>query len=144
MWGVAKLSPDGGNGERISYKGNSYYKNIGQTFTAERYFWSRPSAVGYRADGSGASNKGPSNAAYLAEVRERITKLLTQHPELTKAAIPMDLITASGSGLDPDISVQAATIQVKRIAKVRHLPAGSVAALVIENTQKTLVRSIWA
>lgn len=136
VWGVAKLSPDGGNGERITYKGKTYYKNIGQSFTADDYFWSRPSAVGYNAAGSGGSNKGASNAEYLNEVKTRIATLLSHNPGLKTADIPMDLITASGSGLDPDISVQAANIQVNRIAAIRKLPVDRLLTLVKDNTQK--------
>lgn len=139
VWGVAKLTPDGGNGERITYKGKTYYKNIGQSFTADDYFWSRPSAVAYNAAGSGGSNKGPSNAEYLVDVKKRIDTLLAHNPGVKTSEIPMDLITASGSGLDPDISVQAAKIQVNRIAALRKLPVSRVLALVEEHTEKPLL-----
>jgi K+-transporting ATPase ATPase C chain len=126
VWGIGQLvAPNHGKGEIINYgdpKDNTKYgfANIGQKFTDDKYFWSRPSAVAYNASGSGASNKGPSNADYLKDVQGRIDTFLVHNPGIKKEQIPVDLITASGSGLDPDISIQAATIQVPRIAKIRN------------------------
>ena len=110
-----------GKGKIVEYKGQTYYENIGQKFDKDEYFWSRPSAVDYNAAGSGASNKGASNKEYLQEVEKRIETILKHNPEIKKSEIPMDLITASGSGLDPNISVQAAKIQIKRISKIKLL-----------------------
>jgi len=138
VWGIAQFAPNNGKGEIIEHKGQEYYSNIGQSFTEDNYFWSRPSAVGYNAAGSGGSNKGPSNAEFLAEVQVRIDTFLVHNPEITKAEIPVDMLTASGSGLDPHISVQAAKVQVKRIAKIRNIDAQKLEQLIEEHTDKPL------
>jgi K+-transporting ATPase ATPase C chain len=135
LWGIAQLSPNNGKGEIVSQNGKTYYSNIGQTFTQDQYFNSRPSAVGYNAAGSGGSNKGPSNTEYLAEVQARIDTFLLHNPGINKSEIPVDLITASGSGLDPDISVQAAKVQVKRIAKVRNVSETALQQLITQQTE---------
>lgn len=139
VWGIAQLAPNSGKGEIIEYAGNTYYSNIGQSFTSDKYFQSRPSAVNYNAAGSGGSNKAPSNSEYLETVKARIDTLMLHNPSIQKNEIPVDLITASGSGLDPNISVQAARIQVKRIAKVRGLSESDVQKLVDEQTEKPLL-----
>ncbi|MCC6723252.1 MAG: K(+)-transporting ATPase subunit C [Saprospiraceae bacterium] len=139
VWGVAQLSPNGGEGETISNNGKTYYENIGQKFTDDRYFWSRPSAVDYNAAGSGGSNKAASNPDYVATVQARIDSFLVYNPGVAKAEIPVDLVTASGSGLDPHISPKAAQVQVQRIARLRNLPPEKVQALVAEHTEKPLV-----
>jgi potassium-transporting ATPase KdpC subunit len=138
VWSIAQFSPNKGKGEIIEYNGKHFYANVGQSFTVDSYFWSRPSAVGYNAGGSGGSNKGPSNPEYLAQVQGRIDTFLEHNPEITKAEIPVDLITASGSGLDPDISVQAAKVQVKRISKIRGITEENLNALIVNQTQKPL------
>jgi potassium-transporting ATPase KdpC subunit len=118
---VAKLAPGGGDGVTLSVNGKVVgYENIGQKFTQDKYFWGRPSAVDYNAAGSGGSNKGASNPEYLAGVKARIDTFLVHNPGIKKEQIPADLVTMSGSGLDPDISEQAARIQVPRIAKARN------------------------
>jgi potassium-transporting ATPase KdpC subunit len=137
--GIAQLSPNHGKGEIISANGKTYYSNIGQKFTDDKYFYSRPSAVGYNAAGAGGSNKGPSNPDYLAEVQARIDTFLVHNPGINKSEIPSDLVTASGAGLDPHISVQAATIQVKRIAKIRDIAEENLQQLIITNTEKPLM-----
>lgn len=134
--GIAKLAPNGGKGDIISQNGKTYYSNIGQSFTEDKYFNSRPSAVAYNAAGSAGSNKGPSNPDYLKEIQARIDTFLIHNPGITKADIPSDLVTASGSGLDPHISVQAAKIQVKRIAKVRNIAEKIVSKLIEQQTEK--------
>lgn len=119
--GIAKTAPGGGKGETIEVNGKIVgYANIGQKFTDDKYFSGRPSAVNYNAAGSGGSNKGPSNPDYLKDVQARIDTFLVHNPGIKKEQIPADLVTASGSGLDPDISVQAAKVQVPRIAKIRN------------------------
>ncbi|WP_433903131.1 K(+)-transporting ATPase subunit C [Sphingobacterium puteale] len=138
VWVIAQLAPNHGKGAVISYHNQNYYKNIGQSFTDETYFWSRPSAVAYNAAGSGGSNKGPSNPEYLTEVKARIDTFLKENPGVSKAQVPVDLVTASGSGLDPDISVAAAKVQVARIAKARAIDVGSVQSLVDAHVQKPL------
>lgn len=130
IWSFARLAPNQGRGFTIEQNGKTYYANIGQTFNEDRYFWSRPSAVDYNAAGSAGSNKGPSNPEYLAQVQARIDTFLVRNPGITRAQIPADLVTASGSGLDPHISVQGATVQIKRIAKTRGLSEEKLAELV--------------
>jgi len=130
IWGVAKLTPQKGKGELIEANGKKYYSNIGQTFTEDKYFYSRPSAVNYNAAGSAGSNKSPSNPDYLATVQARIDSFLVHNPGVDKTAIPVDLVTASGSGLDPHISVAAAEIQVKRISTIRNIPEANLLELV--------------
>lgn len=138
IWGVAQLTPHQGKGDLVSQDGQTYYANVGQTFTADRYFWSRPSAVAYNAAGAAGSNKGPSNPAYLAEVQARIDTFLVHNPGVEKSQIPADLVTASGSGLDPNISVKAAQVQVKRIAKIRDVSEQQVQQLVDNQIEKSL------
>lgn len=138
IWGIAQFSPDKGNGETIVHGGQKYYTNIGQSFTEDKYFWSRPSAVAYNAAGSGGSNKGPSNAEYLAEVQSRIDTFMRHNPGVQKAGIPVDMVTASGSGLDPHISVKAARVQIKRIAAIRNIDARKLEQLIATHTERPL------
>lgn len=129
--GIAKTAPGGGKGETIEVNGKVVgYTNIGQKFTEDKYFWSRPSAVNYNAAGSGGSNKGPSNPDYLKDVQARIDTFLVHNPAIKKEQIPADMVTASGSGLDPDISIQAAKVQVPRIAKINHKSEEELYALI--------------
>lgn len=137
--GVAQFFPNGGKGEVIEQNGKRYYANIGQSFTDDKYFNSRPSAVGYNAAGSGGSNKGPSNGEYLAVVQARIDTFLVHNPSVKKADIPVELVTASGSGLDPDISEKAALLQVERIAKLRNVPVQQLQQLVKEHINGPLL-----
>ncbi|MCE7073089.1 K(+)-transporting ATPase subunit C [Dyadobacter sp. CY327] len=139
VWAIAQMTPDGGRGETVTADGKRYYANIGQKFTADRFFNSRPSAVEYNAAGSGGSNKGPSNPEYLAVVQARIDTFLMHNPGVDKKDIPVELVTASGSGLDPDISPKAALIQVKRVAAARKVSEERVAQLVSEHTEKPLL-----
>lgn len=138
VWGIAQFAPNSGKGEIIEHKGNKHYVNIGQSFTDDNYFWSRPSAVDYNAAGSGGSNKGASNEEYLAEVQARIDTFLVHNPWVDKSEIPVDLVTASGSGLDPNFSVQAAKVQVERIAKIRGIDEAKLNHLIDEQTEKPL------
>lgn len=137
--GFAQLAPNKGKGEIIAAKGKTYYSNIGQKFTEDKYFYSRPSAVDYNAAGAGGSNKGPSNPDYLAAVQARIDTFLVHNPGVKKSEIPSDIVTASGAGLDPHISVQAANVQVKRIGKIRDIAEGNLQQLIISNTEKPLL-----
>ena len=136
---AGKLSKGRGNGETIVVNGKVVgYANIGQSFTKPQYFWGRPSAVAYNAAGSAGSNKGPSNPDYLKEVNNRIDTLLKYHPYLKRSDIPVEMVTASGSGLDPDISPAGAVIQIRRVAENRGLSVVRVTKLVNENTKKPL------
>lgn len=134
------FSKGSGGGEKITKNGKVVgYALLGQSFTKSGYFWGRPSAVTYNSAGSAGSNKGPSNAGYLKDVAGRVDTLLKYHPYLKKADIPADLVTASGSGLDPDISEQAALIQIKRVAAARGIGDRAVAELVVKNTEGPLL-----
>jgi K+-transporting ATPase ATPase C chain len=136
---VGKLTPGGGDGETVKVNGKVVgYANIGQKFTEDKYFWSRPSAVDYNAAGSSGSNKGPTNPDYLKTVQDRIDTFLVHNPGVKKEDIPAELVTASGSGLDPDLSPAAAKIQIKRIAAIRHIDESKLNALVDEHTDGPL------
>jgi K+-transporting ATPase ATPase C chain len=137
---VGRLTPGRGKGETVEVNGKVVgYANIGQRFSADRYFWSRPSTVGYNAAGSGGSNKGPSNPDYLKDVQAHIDTFVAHNPTVRKEDIPAELVTYSGSGLDPDLSPAGAKIQVARIAAVRHIPPDKLNALVDHYTQRPLL-----
>jgi K+-transporting ATPase ATPase C chain len=111
---------------------------IGQAFSSPQYFRSRPSATGltpYDASRSGGSNLGPGNPALLAAIRGRIDALMALDPD-NRAPVPVDLVTASASGLDPDISVAAALYQAGRIARARHASVQQVRALIERHRQR--------
>ncbi len=105
---------------------------IGQAFSSPKYFWSRPSATSpmpNNAGSSGGSNFGPTNPAQIDAVKGRIDALKAADPGNT-AKIPVDLVTASGSGLDPEISLAAAYYQLARVARERKMPEAEVKALI--------------
>ena len=139
VWAVAQLAPNNGKGEVVSYKQSKGYGNIGQNFTDNKYFWGRPSAVDYNAAGSGASNKGASNEEYLAVVQGRIDTFLLKNPTVKKSEIPVDLVTASGSGLDPNISIASARVQIARIQKVRNIDNEKLNNLIDAHTEHPLL-----
>ena len=115
---------------------------IGQNFSQAGYFHGRPSAAGdkgYDAAGSGGSNLGPTNKVLIDNVRMRLKNVVESNPGLSPRDVPIDIVTASGSGLDPEISEAAADIQVARVARARGLREDLVRRLVRENT-----RSRWA
>lgn len=129
--GVAQLAPAKGEGEKITVNNRTVgYKLEGQRFSEDKYFWSRPSAVAYNAAGSAGSNKGPSNPDHLAEVKMRVDTFLAHNPSVAKEQVPSELVTASGSGLDPDLSPAAAMVQVKRIAEIRGIKEDKIIALI--------------
>ncbi|HYM94407.1 MAG TPA: K(+)-transporting ATPase subunit C [Chitinophagaceae bacterium] len=140
IWAVAQAAPNKGNGETVIVNNKVVgYKLEGQNFSYDKYFWSRPSAVGYNATGSGGSNKGPTNPDYLKVLQDRIDTFLVHNPGIKKEEIPSDMITASGSGLDPDISVLGAYIQAKRIAAIRNIPVEKINDLVKTHIKKPLL-----
>ena len=102
------------------------FENIGQSFTEDKYFWGRPSAVNYNAASTGGSNKGPTNS----------DSFVVHNPGINKKDIPSELVTASGSGIDPNISPEAAYIQILRISKERKISGDKLKELVRQNIEK--------
>ena len=137
--GIAQgLFPDAANGSLIEQNGNlAGSALIGQPFSDPKYFWGRPSATGptpYNAAASSGSNQGPLNPALEDAVKTRIAALKAADPSQNEP-IPVDLVTASASGLDPHISPAAAAWQAPRIARLRGLPLDVVGGLVAQHTQ---------
>ena len=137
--GIAQaVFPVQANGNLIQHDGKVVGSAlIGQPFTSPEYFWGRPSAtspVPYNSGVSGGSNLGPTNPALLDEVKTRVDALHSADPDNSQL-IPVDLVTSSGSGLDPDISIAAANYQVPRIARERNLSESDVTALVEQQTK---------
>jgi potassium-transporting ATPase KdpC subunit len=140
--GIAQIAfPEQAAGSLIVKDGKAVGSRlIGQSFSEPRYFWSRPSATGpfpYNASASTGSNQGPLNPALTDAVKARIDALKAADPTNT-APIPVDLVTASASGLDPHISVAAANYQLERVARVRGLSAPTVAALIAKHAEGRL------
>ncbi|MHB1325961.1 MAG: potassium-transporting ATPase subunit KdpC [Thermoleophilia bacterium] len=134
---VAKVAfPYQAGGSLISENGKTMGSSlIGQPFSHNKYFWSRPSATGstpYDASASGGSNLGPTNPALLDEVGAAAQSLRDSG---VQGDLPMDLVTSSGSGLDPDISIEAALVQVARVASARNMTVSSVKKLVNDHKQ---------
>ena len=115
--------------------------NVGQMFTEDTFFWGRPSCAGdgYDASSSAGSNKGPTNEEYLAEVEARIDTFLLHHPYLQRKEVPAEMVTASASGLDPDITPASAYVQVKRVAEARGLDEATVRSIVDKAVEKPLL-----
>jgi K+-transporting ATPase ATPase C chain len=130
--------PDRANGSLIVKDGKAVGSElIGQPFSDPKYFWGRPSATGpmpYNAQASSGSNQGPTNPALMDAVKGRIQALRDADPG-NIAPIPVDLVTASASGLDPHVSPAAAEYQVKRVAKARGLRVEAVEDLVAGHTE---------
>ena len=130
--------PEQAAGSLIQYDGQRVGSHlIGQSFNDPQYFWGRPSATApmpYNAAASGGSNLGPLNPALVEAVKARVAALQAADPA-NRAPVPVDLVTASGSGLDPHISAAAAAYQIDRVARLRGLTAGQLRALVDQYTE---------
>ncbi len=131
VWAAGLFALRGGKGD---------IENIGQKFDRDEYFWSRPSAAGYNASASCGSNKGPSEPGYLELVKARKDSFLFHNPQVKANEIPVELLTASGSGLDPHISPKAAYIQIERIAQKRKLEKEQLKRLIAVHTEGPLLR----
>ena len=136
--GVSALAgPNGGQAETLTLDGRVVgAANVGQQFTGGRYFWGRPSSVDYNGGGSGGSNKGTNNPEYLSEVESRIESFMAAHPYLSRGDVPSELVTASGSGLDPDISVRGAEVQIRRVAASRGMSEDAVRKIVEASVER--------
>ncbi len=129
------LFPHQANGSLIVIDGKTYGSElIGQQFDDPKYFWGRPSAAGYNAAASSGSNLGPMNPSLEEVVQARIDALHAADPD-NALPIPVDLVTASASGLDPHISVASALYQVSRVASARGLSEADVISLVEKFTE---------
>lgn len=138
--GLAQLLfPHQANGSIVSVNGKAVGSElIGQQFTSPRYFWGRPSATGpysYNAAASSGSNLGPLNPALTDTVKSRIDALKAADPGNDRP-VPIDLVTASGSGLDPDISLAAAYYQAPRVARARAIPVEQVRTLIERHAEQ--------
>ena len=141
--GVAQIAfPHAANGSLIERGGKAVGSDlIGQSFSDPKHFWSRPSAtspMAYNGANSGGSNQGPMHPALADAVKARIAALSAADPGNT-ALVPVDLVTASASGLDPHISRAAADYQLARVAKARALPEARVRELVNQHTEQPLL-----
>ena len=139
LWIFAQFgSPNKGNAEVVTLNGKVVgAANVGQVFTKDIYFWGRPSNAGdgYDATSSSGSNKGPTNPEYLAEVEARIDTFLVHHPYLSRKEVPAEMVTASASGLDPNITPECALVQVKRVAQARGVNEADVKKIVDESIE---------
>jgi K+-transporting ATPase ATPase C chain len=139
VFGIGQiLFHDKANGSLLVDKEGTIHGSrlLGQQFTADKYFQSRPSAAGngYDATSSGGSNLGPTSSNLVATITQRIADYRVQNNLVPNATIPADAVTASGSGLDPHISLPNAVLQTPRVSKARNLPVKKVEALVRANT----------
>ncbi|MEG1643565.1 MAG: K(+)-transporting ATPase subunit C [Bacteroidales bacterium] len=143
LWVFAKVAgPNAGNAEVAVMNGRvAGAANVGQMFTDDIYFWGRPSCAGngYDAANSCGSNKGVTNEEYLAEVEARINTFLVHHPYIKREDVPAEMVTASSSGLDPDITPVCAYVQIKRVATARGMSEASVRAIVDKTVEEPLL-----
>ena len=139
VFGIGQvLFPDQANGSLIADQDGTVHgsKLLGQQFTADKYFQSRPSAAGnsYDATSSGGSNLGPTSTNLATTIAQRISDYRAQNGLATNALVPADAVTASGSGLDPHISLRNAELQAPRVAKTRGFDLEKVRTLIKQNT----------
>jgi K+-transporting ATPase ATPase C chain len=136
--GLARLLfPEKAEGSLVSIKGKVVGSSlIGQKFSSAQYFHSRPSASDYDATNSGGTNFGPSNGKFIEEVAKRLVRLREEDGLSPAAPVPADLVLASASGLDPDISLEGALLQAERVAKARGLSSQRVSALVLASAER--------
>ncbi len=140
VWGIAQAIFPAQAGGSLVVAGNKVAGSslIGQNFSSPRYFQSRPSAAGdkgYDAANSSGSNLGPTNKALIDAVKLRLKNFIESNPAADPRQVPVDLVTASGSGLDPEISPAAASLQVARVAHARGISEDQVRQLIAENTR---------
>ena len=129
------IFPKQANGSLIELDGNVVGSSlVGQNFVSEQYFQGRPSAVSYSVDGMAGSNLAISNPDLQKQIKER-TAQFAQNYQMTEQQVPNEMVTASGSGIDPDISPESALLQVKRVVQQRHLPEQQVRDLVQQQIQ---------
>ncbi|BEM26970.1 potassium-transporting ATPase KdpC subunit [Serratia marcescens] len=138
--GLAQLLFPGAANGSLLYRGDKAVGSalIGQNFTRPDYFWGRPSATGdsaYNPLASAGSNLAATNSALDKAIAERAAQLRQANPAMS-GPIPVDLLTASASGLDPQISIAAAQYQLARVAAARHLPPEQIAKLIEDNTDR--------
>jgi potassium-transporting ATPase KdpC subunit len=135
--GIAQLIfPSKANGSLVKVDGRVVGSElIGQNFSDPRYFWPRPSATGYDPMPSSGSNLGPTSRQLQEQVQQREQALRALYGLPAEAELPPDLLFASGSGLDPDISLASAQLQIARVARARGLPEDQIAALVEQYTE---------
>ncbi len=140
IWSIGLLLPQQANGLPIIENANVIgYRNIGQSFTEAKYFWGRPSACNYNPINAVPSNLGPTNPVLINTVEDRINKFISENPGITRSEIPSDIVTSSASGIDPDISPQAALIQIPRIAKARNIEPALIKKLVDEMIKEPIL-----
>jgi K+-transporting ATPase ATPase C chain len=150
MTGLSKvIFPSQANGSLVEYQGAPVgAKNVGQAFTDKKFFHGRPSAVNYNTyevgeknlrPASGSENLAPSNPKLKKRVEKDLAKFLIENPSISKKDVPIDLLTESGSGLDPHISLEGAKVQIDRVAKNSGLSEEKVKKLVLENTEEKIL-----
>jgi K+-transporting ATPase ATPase C chain len=136
-WSTQTIMPYQANGSLLYVNGTVVGSELfGQNFSSPGYFHGRPSAVDYNGSNSGGSNLGPTSANLMEQVRQRIEKVRKENGLSDNVTVPADLVLASGSGLDPHISVAGALLQVPRVAGARGLPLQSVRALVERHIER--------
>jgi K+-transporting ATPase ATPase C chain len=142
--GISKIIFSSKSAGSLVYSGDNIIGSelIGQNFTGDKYFHPRPSAAGkngYDPLSSGGSNLAPTNEEFISTVKERLESFKKENNLPDNAIIPADIVTASGSGLDPDISVDSAMLQVERISITRGIPASEVKDLILRYTENRLL-----